>query len=77
MENGLGPRRQGVDIVVFTTGPGNATGKDKTLTVDLWGAIQCVRASEDCGVQRSIMLRALKAAHPHRGSEALKPYVVA
>lgn len=62
---------------MFTAGSGNATGKDKTLTVDLWGAIECIRACEDSGVQRFIMRSALKAAHLNRGSEALKPYLIA
>lgn len=77
LEGDLGPLCAGVDIVIFTAGSGSATGKDKTLTVDLWGAIQCIRASEDSGVQRFIMLSALKAATPNRGSEALKPYLIA
>jgi uncharacterized protein YbjT (DUF2867 family) len=77
LESDLGRLCQGIDIVIFTAGSGSKTGKDKTLTVDLWGAIQCVRASEDSGVQRFIMLSALKAANPNRSSDALKPYLAA
>jgi uncharacterized protein YbjT (DUF2867 family) len=77
LENDIGTLCESVDVVIFTAGSGSSTGKDKTLTVDLWGAIQCIRASETCGVKRFIMISALKAAAPNRGSDALKPYLVA
>ena len=77
LEGELGALFEGIDIVIFTAGSGSATGKDKTLTVDLWGAVQAIRASENSQVQRFIMVSALKAEDPNRGSEALKPYLVA
>lgn len=77
LEGELGALFEGIDIVIFTAGSGSSTGKDKTLTVDLWGAVQAIRASENSQVQRFIMVSALKAEDPNRGSEALKPYLVA
>ena len=77
LEGGLGALCAGIDCVIFTAGSGSSTGKDKTLTVDLWGAIQCIRASEAAGVKRFVMISALKASAPNRGSDALKPYLVA
>ena len=77
LEEELGALFEGIDIVIFTACSGSATGKDKTLTVDLWGAVQAIRASENSQVQRFIMVSALKAEDPNRGSEALKPYLVA
>jgi uncharacterized protein YbjT (DUF2867 family) len=67
----------GYDAAIFTAGSGAATGKDKTLTVDLWGAIQAIRYCEQHGVSRFIMISALKAESPNLGNEALKPYLVA
>ncbi|CAA6689623.1 Unannotated [Lentimonas sp. CC19] len=77
LEGDLGTLCAGVDCVIFTAGSGGSTGKDKTLTVDLWGAIQCIQASEAAGVKRFVMISALKASEPNRGSDALKPYLVA
>ncbi len=67
----------GYDAAVFTAGSGASTGKDKTLTVDLWGAIQAVRYCERHGTRRFIMVSALKAASPNQGGEAIKPYLAA
>ncbi|MFP4156502.1 MAG: SDR family oxidoreductase [Opitutales bacterium] len=67
----------GYDAAVFTAGSGASTGKDKTLTVDLWGAIQAIRYCEQHGVRRFIMVSALKAESPNLGNEAIKPYLVA
>ena len=68
---------RGFDTVIFTAGSGASTGKDKTLTVDLWGAIQAVRYCEQHHTPRFIMISALKAEDPNQGSEAIKPYLVA
>jgi len=65
------------DAVIFTAGSGASTGKDKTLTVDLWGAIQAIRYCEQHQTSRFIMISALKAEDPNQGSEAIKPYLVA
>lgn len=67
----------GYDAVIFTAGSGAATGKDKTLTVDLWGAIQAIRYCESHGTGRFIMISSLKAGAPNQGNEAIKPYLVA
>lgn len=65
------------EAVIFTAGSGVSTGKDKTLTVDLWGAIQAVRYCEQHQTHRFIMVSALKAEDPNQGSAAIKPYLVA
>jgi uncharacterized protein YbjT (DUF2867 family) len=65
------------DAVVFTAGSGASTGKDKTLTVDLWGAIQAVRYCEHHGTPRFIMISALKARDPNQSKDAIKPYLAA
>jgi len=68
---------KGYDAVVFTAGSGASTGKDKTLTVDLWGAVQAIRYCERHQTRRFIMISALKARDPNQGKEAIKPYLVA
>ena len=67
----------GHEAVVFTAGSGASTGKDKTLTVDLWGAIQAVRFCERHQISRFVMISALKAQNPNQGKDAIKPYLVA
>ncbi|HKK18898.1 MAG TPA: SDR family oxidoreductase [Opitutales bacterium] len=68
---------KGFDAAIFTAGSGASTGKDKTLTVDLWGAVQAVRYCERHGTARFIMISALKAQDPNQGKDAIKPYLAA
>jgi nucleoside-diphosphate-sugar epimerase len=68
---------QGADAVVFTAGSGGATGWDKTLMVDLWGARRAVDACEERGIDRFVMISARGAAAPDTGYEPLRPYLVA
>lgn len=67
----------GADAVVFTAGAGGATGWDKTLMVDLWGARRTVEACEQKGIDRYVMISATGAADPDTGWEPLRPYLVA
>jgi|SRR5690625_172700 len=69
----------GVDAVVFTAGSGPHTGPDKTMLIDLDGAVKTVKATESAGVKRFIMIssfdtrrKAIQAA-----SSSFAPYVVA
>ncbi len=77
LESELGSLCKGIDIVVFTAGSGSSTGKDKTLMVDLWGAVQCIRNAKQHQVAHFIMISALKAKAPEQAAEALRPYLVA
>jgi len=70
---------EGVDTVVFTAGSGPHTGKDKTILVDLDGAIKTIKATIIADVKRFIMIssfdttrEAIQAASP-----SFAPYVVA
>jgi len=49
------------DAIVFTAGSGGSTGLDKTLAVDLDGAIKSVEAAEEAGVKRYVMVSASHA----------------
>ena len=50
-----------VDAVVFAAGSGSKTGPDKTLAVDLIGAIRLADAAEAAGVERFVMLSSVNA----------------
>ncbi len=67
----------GCDAVVFTAGSGGHTGPDKTLLVDLWGAIKTIRACEHLGIRRYIMISARNAGDPDSGPDSRKPYLLA
>ncbi|RAV28753.1 SDR family oxidoreductase [Sinomicrobium soli] len=67
-----------IDIVVFTAGSGGKTGYDKTLTVDLDGAVKCMDAAGKCGIRRFVMVSALNAdKRPGWAASGIAPYYVA
>lgn len=70
---------EGVDAIVFTAGSGAHTGKDKTIMVDLDGAVKTIEAAKVAGVKRFIMIssfdtrrEAIQTAPP-----SFAPYVAA
>src|SRR5690554_3545603 len=46
----------GFDCIVFTAGSGGNTGADKTLSVDLEGAVRTMQAAEVAHISRYIMI---------------------
>ncbi len=68
---------KGSDAVVFTAGSGGKTGYDKTLLIDLDGAVKVMEAAENVGAQRFIMVSALQAHNRQNWNEQIKPYYVA
>ncbi|MFW5656386.1 MAG: SDR family oxidoreductase [Bacteroidota bacterium] len=68
---------KGIDAVVFTAGSGSKTGPDKTMTVDLLGAMKTVDAAVKYGVDRYIMVSAQGAGSPEEKPEAKRYYFVA
>ncbi|MEH7442086.1 SDR family oxidoreductase [Bacillus sp. JJ1122] len=67
----------GCDALVFTAGSGGDTGFDKTLLIDLDGAVKTIEAAQKAGISRFIMVSALQAHNRHNWSDAIKPYYVA
>jgi len=67
---------QGCDQIVFTAGAGGA-GPDKTLLVDLYGAIRTVDFARDQGVKRLIMVSAMRSMVPQLAPDFLRPYAAA
>lgn len=69
----------GQDAVVFTAGSGGSTGSDKTLTVDLDGAVKTMEAARYAGVNRYVMVSAMMADDREIWDkiEGMKPYYIA
>ena len=67
---------QGCNQVVFTAGAGGS-GPDKTLLVDLYGAIRTVDYAKAQGIQRLIMVSAMRSLVPQDAPDFLRPYAAA
>lgn len=68
----------GQDAIIFTAGSGGKTGPDKTLTVDLDGAVKTMEAALKAGVKRFVMVSALRADNRAVWeASGIKPYFVA
>lgn len=63
--------------VVFTAGSGGKTGPDKTLTIDLDGAVKSVEAAELAKVDRFVIVSAIQAHNRENWHPPIKPYFVA
>ncbi|UQS83329.1 SDR family oxidoreductase [Bombilactobacillus thymidiniphilus] len=50
-----------IEAVVFSAGSGGETGADKTMMIDLDGAVKAIEAAKLAGVKRFIMVSAIKA----------------
>jgi uncharacterized protein YbjT (DUF2867 family) len=68
---------EGVDAVVFTAGSGPRTGADKTLLIDLHGAVRVMDACERVGVERYVMVSAMATDDISRGPEKIRHYLAA
>ena len=68
---------EGCDRVVFTAGSGGHTAADKTMLVDLYGAIRAIEASEAGGVDHFVMVSAARADVPLSAPPAMRHYMVA
>ncbi|SFA94510.1 Uncharacterized conserved protein YbjT, contains NAD(P)-binding and DUF2867 domains [Lentibacillus halodurans] len=68
---------KGCEAVVFTAGSGGKTGPDKTLLVDLDGAVKTIEAAEEAGVDRYVMVSALQANNRENWNEKIRHYYVA
>ena len=67
----------GVTHVVFTAGSGGHTSADKTLMVDLHGAVRAIDESKKYGVKHFVMISALDADNPLTHFPKIAPYMVA
>lgn len=68
----------GMDAVVFTAGSGGDTGLDKTLTVDLDGAVKSMEAAKKTGVLRYILVSGIHAGDRNAFQDSpIKSYYIA
>ncbi|MCZ0704152.1 uncharacterized protein YbjT (DUF2867 family) [Natronobacillus azotifigens] len=69
----------GVDVIVFAAGSGPKTGKDKTIMVDLDGAVKTIEAAKTAGVKRFIMVSSFDTTREaiQEAPESFAPYVAA
>lgn len=68
----------GSDAVIFTAGSGGSTGADKTLLVDLDGAVKAMEAASKVDANRFIMISAIQAHNRDSWVDSpIKPYMVA
>lgn len=73
----IAKKMDGIDAVIFTAGSGGSTGHDKTLLIDLDGAVKVMKAAQKQNIERFILVSAFGAEDRERWSEELKPYYVA
>lgn len=67
----------GCDQAIFTAGSGLHTGPEKTLLIDLYGAIRAVDIAVEKGLERFVMVSAMRAEDPMSAPEKLRPYMAA
>lgn len=73
----IGKSMTNIDAVVFTAGSGGGTGYDKTLLIDLDGAVKVMEAAEANGIDRFVIVSAFNADNREKWSGEIKPYYVA
>ena len=67
----------GCTDVVFAAGSGGHTGADKTILVDLYGALRSIEAAEQRGIEHFVMVSALRCEAPLLAPSGLRHYMVA
>ncbi|MDN6161691.1 MAG: SDR family oxidoreductase [Atopostipes sp.] len=73
----IAEKMNNIEAIVFTAGSGGSTGSDKTLLIDLDGAVKVMEAAKKENIERFMMISAFGAESRERWSEELKPYYVA
>lgn len=74
LEEPLDPVLEGIDALIFAAGSGSSTGPEKTLAVDRDGAVRSIAAMEEVGVDRYVMLSALRA-DPDSAGDPISHYL--
>lgn len=76
IENIANAARDG-DAIVFTAGSGGHTGADKTMMIDLDGAIKSIEAAKQANVKRFIIVSAIGVHHRDKWMKAAPYYSAA
>lgn len=77
LEGNIDSAFEGCDELVFTAGSGPHTGPDKTLLIDLYGAMRCADLAVQHKMRRYTMVSAIRAEDPLAAPEKLRPYMAA
>lgn len=78
LERELEPALRGCEAVVFTAGSGPHTGPEKTVDVDQAAAIRLIVLAESmAGVDRFVMVSAMRTEAPEEAPEKLRHYLEA
>jgi uncharacterized protein YbjT (DUF2867 family) len=77
LEGEFEPVFSGCDRVVFTAGSGGHTGGDKTMLVDLYGAVRAVEFSEAHEIEHFVMVSAARVEVPLAAPAGMRHYMVA
>jgi len=77
LEGDISHAFKGVDAVIFAAGSGPHTGADKTVLIDLWGAIKTIDEAKKHGINRFVMVSAINVDEPESAPIAMRHYVVA
>ena len=74
----LADKFKDIDQLVFSVGSGGSTGDDKTIIVDLDGAVKAIEASKKAGVKHFVMVSTYDSNREAFDSRKdLKPYTIA
>ncbi|RKL65664.1 NAD-dependent dehydratase [Salipaludibacillus neizhouensis] len=77
LEGDISEAFKGIDAVVFAAGSGPSTGADKTVLIDLWGAMKTIDEAKKNGIKRFVMVSAINVDEPEAAPEKMRHYVVA
>lgn len=66
---------EGCDAVVFAAGAGPGSGAERKWTVDYGGAVQTLRAAEQAGVARYVMVSAMGTDDPPPDDDVFSVYL--
>jgi len=70
------PHVGGAEAIVFTAGAGPGSGPERKRTVDLGGALKCIEAAQELGVDRFLMVSSMGTRDlEHAGP--MRPYLEA
>lgn len=77
--NPIAQAAEGVDAIVFTAGSGPNTGADKTILVDLDGAVKTMEAAKKADVKRFVMISSYDTTREaiQSAPSSFSPYVAA
>ncbi|WP_082232493.1 SDR family oxidoreductase [Halobacillus massiliensis] len=75
LKSDVGHAVKGMDAVIFAAGSGSSTGPDQTEAVDRDGAINLIKATENFGIKKFIMLSAMNVDEADEAEGNFKLYL--